>query len=332
MHTSATSSSARTLLALTIACVLLGACADGASSSRGAATDSGYAANQDSNRNTDASGSTEIVVVDQAGDTVSLSQPARRVVSVLPSVNEFLLAMGAGELIAARTDYDVQQELENLPSIGGGLDPSLEVLINLSPDLVITWHGPAHNRLREQLRAVGIATFGVGTQDTAEVFRSLHSLGELIGNTRAADSLRNTISAEFADVVASVRGLPRPTVLYALSIAPPMTTGPHTYVSELVGVAGGTNVFADLTNDFPAIALEEIVRRDPAVILLPADSTNAGARIRSLHSTPGWRDLPAVREGRVITISSLLLDRPGPHMGTVARMIRNGLHPHTASR
>lgn len=255
-----------------------------------------------------------------------LPGPAERVVAVLPSVNEFLLAMGAGDLIVARTDYDVQPELASLPSIGGGLDPSLEVLLDLRPDLVVTWHGPAHDMLRERLRSVGIATFGVGTQDTAEVFRSVHALGVLTGRVREADSVRAAISAEFAAIAASVQGMRRPGVLYALSIAPPMTTGPRTYVSELTGVAGGINVFADLGNDFPSISLEEIVRRDPDFILLPADPASVEARIAMLERTPGWSGLRAVRERNVIAISSLLLDRPGPHMGMVARMIHEGLH------
>ena len=85
-------------------------------------------------------------------------------------------------------------------------------------------------------------------------------------------------------------------MLYALSISPPMTTGPRTYVSELIGVAGGTNVFADLGNDFPSISLEEIVRRDPDFILLPADSASVETRIGLLERTPGWSGLRAVRE------------------------------------
>ncbi len=269
---------------------------------------------------------TAVVAVDQAGDTVRLPRPAERVVAVLPSVNEFLLAMGAGDLIVARTDYDVQPELASLASIGGGLDPSLEVLLDLRPDLVVTWHGPAHDRLRERLRSVGIATFGVGTQDTAEVFRSVHALGVLTGRAREADSVRAAISAEFAEIAASVQGTRRPGVLYALSITPPMTTGPRTYVSELIGVAGGTNVFADLGNDFPSISLEEIVRREPDFILLPADSASVESRMAMLERTPGWSGLRAVRERNVIAISSLLLDRPGPYMGMVARMIHDGLH------
>lgn len=304
---------ARTLLSIAAACLVAVAC----------------------NANTgDASANpgTSITAVDQAGDTLHLSRPASRVVSVLPSVNEFLLAMDAGSLIAARTNYDVQPELAHLPSIGGGLDPSLEVLLSLGPDLVVTWHGPAHDRLRNQLRAAGIATFGVGTQDTAEVFRSLHALGQLTGRSRAADSLTGSIRAEFARVAESVRNAERPTVLYALSVNPPMTTGPRTYVSELIGVAGGVNVFGDLDNDFPVISLEEIVRRNPAFVLLPADSANAAARIRTLQNTPGWKELRAVREQRVITIPSNLLDRPGPHMGVVARLIRNALHPEAAGQ
>lgn len=271
------------------------------------------------------------MAVDQGGDTVRLPRPAARVIAVLPSVNELLLAMGAGARIVARTDYDDDPSLAELPSIGGGLDPSLEALLVLRPELVVTWGGRAHDALRNRLEAVGIETFGVGTQDTSEIFRSIHALGVLTGHEREADSLHGSLSAELAEVAGSVEGLSRPSVLYALSIDPPMTAGPHTYVSELIGVAGGRNVFADLANDFPSVGMEEIVRRDPDVLLLPTGARGAEARLAQLRRTPGWRDLRAVRDGRVVAISTELLDRPGPHMGEVARLMRDGFHPEASA-
>lgn len=271
-----------------------------------------------------------IVVVDRAGDTVRLTRPAERIVALLPSVNELLVAIGAGDRIVARTDYDVDATLAALPSIGGGMDPSIEALLALRPDLVITWGGPAHDALRARLTSAGIPSLRVGTQDTADVFRTIRALGTLTGREAAADSLHRAIAAEFAAVSASVAGRPRPTVLYVLSSDPPMTTGSRTYVHELIGVAGGRNVFEDLTTEFPTVGLEEIVRRDPDVLLLPTGKLGDVASLARLTRSPGWRELRAVREGRVIPISALLLDRPGPHIGEVARRIRDGLFPDAA--
>ena len=234
--------------------------------------------------------------------------------------------MGAGSVLVARTDYDTHPALAQLPSIGGGLDPSVETLISLRPDLFVAWGGRAHDAMRLRLEASGIPTFGVGTQDTADVFLSIHALGALTGFDRQADSLRASISRELAAVTASVRGLSRPTVLYALSVDPPMTTSAGTYVSELIGVAGGRNLFDDLANDFPSVGLEEIVRRDPDFILLPTGTLSEAQRVERLKAAAGWRDLGAVRGGRIITVPSTILDVPGPRMGEAARMIRDGLH------
>lgn len=277
-----------------------------------------------------------MVAEDKGGHTVRLDAPAARVIAVLPSVNELLIAMGAELLIVARTDYDTHPAIADLPSIGGGLDPSIEALISLRPDLFVAWGGRAHDRMRERLEASGIATFGVGTQDTADVFQSIRALGTLTGFDREADSLHSAISAEFAEVAESVSGMTRPTVLYALSVDPPMTTSAGTFVSELIGVAGGINLFDDLANDFPSVGLEEIVRRNPDFILLPTGTLSEAQRLERLRSTAGWRDLSAVREGRIITVPSSILDRPGPRMGEVARIIRDGLHgplaaPHAGS-
>lgn len=267
-----------------------------------------------------------IVAEDKGGHTVRLDAPATRVVAVLPSVNELLVAMGAQAVIVARTDYDTHPALAALPSIGGGLDPSVEMLISLRPDLFVAWGGRAHDTMRRRLEASGIATFGVGTQDTTDIFQSIHALGVLTGFDREADSLHAALSAELAATAESVRGLSRPTVLYALSVDPPMTTSAGTYVSELIAVAGGRNLFDDLGNDFPSVGLEEIVRRDPDFILLPTGTLSEAQRVERLRATAGWRDLSAVREGRIITVPSTILDVPGPRMGEAARMIRDGLH------
>lgn len=282
-----------------------------------AATDSAASGQSDS-----------VIVTDFAGRTVRLAGPARRIVALLPSANDALLAMGAGEAIVARTTYDEDPRLAERPSVGGGLDPSIEALLALAPDVVITWDGGAHDVLRTRLTAAGIQTFSIGTQDTTALFAGIARLGVLTGHASAADSLGGALSADFAAVVASVAGRAPVRVMYALSTDPPMTAGRGTFIDELIGVAGGENVFAELSG-FPAVGLEEVVRRDPDALLIPVSPGNEVARLAQLRALPGWRELRAVREGRVVMVSSDLLDRPGPASGEAVRQIRDGLHPPT---
>ncbi len=267
-----------------------------------------------------------VIVTDLAGRTVRLAGPARRVVALLPSANDALLAIGAGEAIVARTTYDEDPRLADRPSVGGGLDPSIETLLALTPDLVITWDGGAHDVLRTRLTGAGIQTFSIGTQDTTALLAGIERLGVLTGRAEAADSLAQALSADFAAVAASVRGRAPVRVMFALSTDPPMTAGAGTFIDELIGVAGGENAFAELRG-FPTVGLEEVVRRDPDALLIPVSPGNEAARLAQLRALPGWRELRAVREGRVVMVSSELLDRPGPASGEAVRQIRDGLHP-----
>jgi iron complex transport system substrate-binding protein len=269
-----------------------------------------------------------ITLTDDAGHTVTLPRPARRVVSLIPSANETLLALGAGDRLVGRTDFDRGPGLDTLPSVGGGLSPSLERIAALRPDLVIGWetHKP---QVRERLRELGIPVFAVRTEDTTDVFRTVRSLGRLTGRAAAADSLSARLRAELDAVRASVAGLPRPTVFFVVWNDPPMTAGPGTFISQVIGVAGGANVFADAAQPWPTVSMEEVVRRQPDAVVLPTgESGSPKTDVRA----PGWRELKALRGRGPILLPADLVNRPGPRIGEAARALRDALHPERAGR
>jgi iron complex transport system substrate-binding protein len=271
-----------------------------------------------------------VLAVDDTGDTLRLPAPARRIVSLVPSANETLVALGAADRIVGRTRYDEMPELASLPSVGGGLDPSLETLASLRPDVVVAWASEKRSAVRERLEEMGIRVFAVDPQDTADVFRTVARLGEITGRGRAADSLSAEIRRELEVVRASVAGRPTPSALFVVWHDPPMTAGPRTFIAQLIGVAGGRTVFPDLEANWPQVSLEEIVRRQPDVVVLPVGE-NPAQTVERLRSAPGWRELRVVREGRVAQVPANLTNRPGPNLGAAARALRDALHPATPS-
>lgn len=272
-----------------------------------------------------------VSAVDDAGRTVSLPHPARRVLSLAPSGTETLVALGATDRIVGRTRFDEAPEVAHLPSVGGGLDPSLETLLSLRPELVVAWDADKSPGLRQRLEEMGIAVFVIRTRDTGDVFRNIDRLGTLTGMDREAEALAARIRRELAEVRASVEGRERPSVFYMVWNDPPMTAGPETFIAEVIEVAGGRTVFPDLQADWPTVSLEEIVRRQPDIVVLPVGETGAHSAER-LRSAPGWRELRAVREGNVAEIPADLTNRPGPHIGEAARALRDALHPEAAGR
>ena len=118
---------------------------------------------------------------------------------------------------------------------------------------------------------------------------------------------------------------------------PPRTAGPNTFITQVIGVAGGRPAFPDLAQDWPQISMEEVVRRQPDVVLLPVGESSASAAAR-IAASPAWQSLRAVREGRIALVEADLSNRPGPNIARAARAIHDSLravlvrHPVTPNR
>ncbi len=271
-----------------------------------------------------------VEVVDDAGRTVRLPRPARRIVALMPSGTQTLIAIGGRDRLAGRTDFDADPALRALPSVGGGLDPSLETLVSLRPDLVLGWELKDKPQLRDRLESLGIPVFALRMDDTTDVFRAIANLGRLTGLVRGADSLAASLRAELAAVRASVAGRPRPSVFYVSWYDPPMTAGPETFIGQAIDVAGGRNAFADVGQDWPTVSMEELVRRQPDFVVLPQGESGQG-RLEELRKAPGWRELRALREpGRAVVLPGELVNVPGPNLAEAARRLRDALHPDLA--
>ncbi len=274
--------------------------------------------------------SAAVQVTDDAQQLVRLDRPAARIVSLIPSATDLLVAMGARGQLAGRTDFDKDSAVAALPSVGGGLDPSLEALVALRPDLVISFETQGDAALRTRLREMGIPVYALAAQDTADIFRALANLGTLAGRRPAADSVAGAMRAELEAVRRSVAGRPAPSVLYVAWVDPPMIAGPTTFLSELVTVAGGRPVFHDVKQEWPQVSIEEIVSRKPQVVIIPS---GAGAEFSAdaLRTAPGWRELAASPGTRVAEVPVAVVNRPGPRLGEAARALRDAIHPGLAA-
>ncbi len=279
-----------------------------------------------------ASPSPAIAVVDDAGDTLRLAAPARRIVSLAPNVTETLVAIGALPQLVGRSDYDTGLGVDSVASVGGALDPSMERLVALRPDLVIGWHSAGASPVRDRLREMGIPFLAVRTADTTDAFRWIGILGRVTGRDASADSVSAAVRSQLAAVRASVAGRPPRTAFYVVGDEPLMTAGPGTFTVQLMEVAGGRTAFPDATGQPQYVSMEELVRRQPEVILLPVGE-DGEARVAELSKRPGWRELNAFRAGTVRALPADLVNRMGgPGIGETARRFRDALHPDLAGR
>jgi iron complex transport system substrate-binding protein len=268
-----------------------------------------------------------VEAVDAAGRTVVLPRAAARVISMVPSATDLLVAAGAEGRLVGRTEHDDAPGVAHLPSVGG-MEPSLERIVSLRPDLVVVFHASASPRLRERIEAQGIPTFAMGTRDTTQTFAGLAALGRLTGSEAGARALAERMRGELA--AASVPAArDSPSVFFVVNLAPPMTAGPATFMVQVGRAAGARTAFPELREDWAAVSMEEVVRRQPdwLVVTTGAEGT-LEQRLAALRALPGWRELRAVREGRVAAVPARLLSRPGPGMGEAAARIARAIHRH----
>lgn len=268
-----------------------------------------------------ASAQTPLLTMDGDGDTVRLRQPARRVVSLVPDATDLLIDIGALSQIVGRTQYDAEPELDRVPSMGGTVTPDLERVRALDPDLVIVGTGEKRAATRAMLRQMGLSVYAAPIHDTASFFQSARALGLLVGRDSSAAATITRVRNGFSAVRASATGRTAPTVAFIITSTPPTTTGPTTYIAELIRLAGGKNVFDDATADWPRVSIEQIVHRSPDIVLVVERDTIDQAG-RALQDAPGWRSLAAAHHGRIVAVPADLIDRPGPRMPELARIFR----------
>ena len=274
-------------------------------------------------------------VVDDRGRPHDVAAPRTRIVSLIPSVTETLVAMGAADRLVARTRYDEAPEVAGLPSVGGGIDPSLEFLATLAPELVVLWASGANGvRLADRLDEVGVDWYGAALQTVDDFRRHAANLGRLVGLAGRADSLVAHVDDRLRAAAVSRKGRDPATVVYVVQADPPMTVGPGTFLDSVLAAAGAVNAFGDIRGNWPLVSMEEVVRRDPDYVIVPVSGYGT-PRLPPGHrdpgavrmaARPGWSAVSAVAAGRVISVDASLFGRPGPRMGEAALYLARRLH------
>ena len=264
-----------------------------------------------------------ITVRDGTGQIVTIAAPARRVASLVSSSIDILVALGAADRVAARTRYDTATAVAKAINVGGGVDPSIEMLLSARPDLFIAWNGQRNAAVVNRMRAVGVPVYLVETKDSTALFATVRDLGTLLGLAPRATAAANALRVELRAVQQPVPKRRRPTAVYVISQSPVIIAAARSYMAELISVAGADNPFADVQGEFPTLSLEAFLARDPDVII--AGRRAGMSQLARLRDTPGWRDLRAVKNGAVIEVDGTAWGRPTLYVGALVRDLATSL-------
>ena len=274
-------------------------------------------------------------------------QPARqpappktpqRIVSLVPAVTEMLYAIGAGPRMVGASSFDTYPpEVRSLPKVGGLIDPNLERIISLRPDLIVI--SATHAELGVQLRSAGLTTFPYALGDLANVTRTIRALGTVTGRDREAAALIARLESRFEAIRDRVKGRPRVRTLLVFSRQPGSlrevyVSGGTGFLHDLLELAGGENVFAGVKREAVQATTEAILAAAPDAIveLRPGPTLAAGDLERERLTWNALTSVPAVRAGRVVVLVGDELVVPGARVADTAERLAGALHPEVFVR
>ena len=275
-----------------------------------------------------ASGAGPITVTDDSGTQVTLGQPATRIVSLAPANTEIAYAVGAGDKMVAGTSYDdYPEEAKALPKIGDFANPNVEKIASYSPDLVLA-AGGIQNSLRTKLENLGMTVYVVDPTTYDGAIATIENVGKLAGAESGATAVADEMTAAEKEVQAKVSGLTPASTFLEIYGKPLMTAGTGTFISDMIGIAGGDNIGAQAGKGFPNFSTEVLVKDDPQVYIADSGSMSKPGDIKA---RAGFADLTAVKDGHVYVIEDNLIARPGPRLAQGLVALAGMIHPEVAA-
>ncbi|SPR98004.1 cobalamin-binding protein [Cupriavidus taiwanensis] len=260
--------------------------------------------------------SATVSVVDDAGQTVTLAQPARRVVSLAPHVTEMLFAAGGGDRIVGTVNYsDYPPQAREIARVGDNKALDLERIAALRPDLIVVWrHGNAQKQA-DRLRALGIPLFYSEPRRLAAIPDNIEKLGTLLGTEaiarRAADGFRQQVETLRKTYAAR----PPVTVFYQVWQQPLMTLNGQHLVSDMLALCGGRNLFAAEAPLVPTVSVEAVIAGNPeAMVTAGMGATRSDQPLPDFEMWRRWKQVTAVARNNLFVIDGDLLNRAGPRV------------------
>ena len=272
------------------------------------------------------------------GQTLESGHAPTRIVSLVPSATEMLFAMGAGPRVAAVSSYDhYPPEVERLPRVGALVDPDVERILSLRPDLVIAYS--SQTDLLAQLGRAGIPVYVYRHGSLADITAGMRELGIRVGLAEQARAAASAIDRGLADIHTRLAGKRRPRTMLVIGREPQSlrainVSGGYGFLHDLLDLAGGDNLFADVKRESMMVATETILARAPEVIIELHYSDTASREAEALERK-AWRLLPgvpAVKNGRIYLLYGGELVVPGPRVVLTAQAFARALHPDVLPR
>lgn len=265
-----------------------------------------------------------MTIVDSYEREVVLEEEPKTVVSVAPNITETIYAIGAEDKLIGRTDYcDYPEEVSDIESVGSLMDPNIEKILELNPDLVIA-STHFQKEVLEKLEESDIKVVVLYGEESFEgVYDTIEKLGKVLNRESKAADVIGEMKAKVEDVKSKVEGLEKPSVYYVVGYGESgdFTATKETFIAQMIEMAGGKNAADDAEGW--KYSLEKVVEKDPEILICSKyfDSKTG------IEAANGYKDLSAVKEGRLYEIDNNKLDRQGARLADGLEELAKAIHP-----
>ena len=268
-----------------------------------------------------------VTITDDVGLTSVIVKEPVRIVSLGPSNTEIFFALGLGNRTVRVTSYcDFPKEAKKIQKVGDFVSPNIEMILSLKPDLVLC-SGGVQKELALKLKSLGIPAVTLYPKDLKQLLNGITLVGKATGTEKIALKYVEGLRSRINSVKEKVKNSAKPKVYLEIWNQPLTTAGNGSFVDELITISGAVNIFSELKQTFPSVGGEEIINRNPDVIVT-AYMDKAGKIKADLVKRPGWGNINAVKNGRVYDeINSDLLLRSGPRLVDGIEELAKKFHP-----
>lgn len=268
-------------------------------------------------------------LIDHAGRTVIVPDRIQRIVSLAPSITEIVFELGRQELLKGATQFsDTPEEAKKLPRVGSYVRIDVEKVVALKPDLCLAIRDGNPIHAVSRIESLGIPVYVVDPKSLDGIVEMIIGLGDLLGAEERAATIASDMRSRIkrvADRVAGERN--RPAVFFQIDAEPIVSAGKGTFIHELIETAGGRNLAADSSIQYPKLSWEDVLHSSPEVALIA--SMAGGYTPESLKSRwQRWPQVPAVHNNRVHVVDAGLVDRPTPRLVDGLELFARLINPH----
>jgi iron complex transport system substrate-binding protein len=266
-------------------------------------------------------------VTDQLGRKITIPDTPQRIVALAPSITEIIYALGRENLLKGITQYsDFPPEAVNLPKVGSYVQLNLEKIVALKPDLCIAVKDGNPRMVARRLESLNIPVYAVDPRNLETVIQTVLEIGNLVNAKQQADLLVQRIRSRVSEITSRVaKAQCRPRVFFQIGISPIVSVGTHTFIHELIVLAGGKNL-AQGPVAYPRFSREQVLALSPEVLIITS-MARAAVFEQVKEEWSRWPNMPAIRNQRIFLVDSNFFDRPTPRLVEALELLVKLIHP-----